>query len=76
MFRNQIRSGIRAVESGSDPAGLFRDSHAIIPTYCNDTVVQVPPAETAEQDKALLREAGRRLAQSYIDSPPLMAAGE
>ena len=75
MFRNQIRQGIRAVKSGSDPIGLFRDD-GIIPTYCNDTVVRVPPAKTLELNKKLLRETGRRLADGYIEAPPLMAAAE
>src|SRR5262249_15198231 len=45
MLRNQIRRGIRAVKAGSDPAGLFRDGGGSIPTYCNDTVVEVPQAK-------------------------------
>jgi hypothetical protein len=76
MFRNQVRKGIRAVKAGSEPVGLFRSGGGVIPTYCNDTVVRVPPAKTAEQDKKLLRETGRRLAQGYIEAPPLMAAAE
>ena len=43
MFRNQMRRGIRAVQAGHDPAGLCRDAGAVIPTYCNDTVVRMPP---------------------------------
>jgi phenylpropionate dioxygenase-like ring-hydroxylating dioxygenase large terminal subunit len=76
MFRNQIRRGIRAVKADSDPAGLFRDVRAVIPTYCNDTVVRAPPAATPELDKKLMRETGRRLAEGYIEQPPLMAAAE
>jgi hypothetical protein len=76
LFRNQIRRGIRAVKSGTDPIGLFRDSGAVIPTYCNDTVVRVPAAKTPELDKKLMRETGRRLAESYIAAPPLPAAAE
>jgi len=76
LFRNQIRRGIRAVKAGADPVGLFRDGDAVIPTYCNDTVVRVPPAKTTELDKKLLRETGRRLADGYIAAPPLMAAAE
>jgi len=76
LFRKQIRSGIRAVKAGKDPVGLFRDGSAAIPTYCNDTVVCVPPAKTLELDKKLMRETGRRLAQGYIAAPPLLAAAE
>jgi hypothetical protein len=76
LFRKQIRSGIRAVKAGQDPVGLFRDGSAVIPTYCNDTVVRVPPAKTPELDKKLLCETGRRLAEHYIAVPPLLAAAE
>jgi hypothetical protein len=74
MFRNQIRRGIRAVRAGTDPAGVFRDEGRVIPTYCNDTVVRVPAAKTPELDKKLMRATGRRLAEGYIEAPPLMAA--
>ena len=47
LFRNQIRRGIRVVKAGADPVGLFRDGGAVIPTYCNYTVVRIPPAKTA-----------------------------
>jgi len=76
MFRNQIRRGIKAVKSGKDPAGVVREDGAVIPTYCNNTVVRIPPAKTPELDKKLLRATGRRLAESYIQAPPLLAAAE
>jgi len=76
MLRRQIRDGIKAVKSGNDPVGLFRQAGPPIPTYCNNTVVRIPPAKTEEADKKLMRETGRRLARSYIDAPPLMAAAE
>src|SRR5262249_34865956 len=76
IFRNQIRRGIKAVKAGGDPIGLFRDNDAVIPTYCNDTIVRVPAAKTPELDKKLMRETGRRLAESYIQAPPLAAAAE
>ena len=76
LFRNQVRRGIKAVKTGKDPVGVFRDGGAVIPTYCNDTVVRIPPAKTPELDKELLRETGRRLAQGYLEAPPLMAGAE
>jgi hypothetical protein len=76
LFRKQIWSGIRAVKGGKDPVGLFRDKDAVIPTYCNDTVVRVPTAKTPELDKTLMRETGRQLAENYIAVPPLLAAAE
>jgi hypothetical protein len=71
MFRNQMRRGMRAVQGGLDPAGLCRDAGTVIPTYCNDTIVRVPPAANEAADRQLMREIGRRLAQSYLDDPPL-----
>jgi hypothetical protein len=70
MFRNQIRRGIRAVVAGHDPAGLCRDAGGVIPTYCNDTIVHVPPPETLATDRKLMRETGRRLAD--LKDPPLL----
>jgi phenylpropionate dioxygenase-like ring-hydroxylating dioxygenase large terminal subunit len=72
MFRKQIRSGVRAVGADGDPPGVFRENGAIIPTYCNDTVLRVPPAATASMDKELLRETARQLAQGYLQERPLM----
>jgi hypothetical protein len=72
MFRNQIRRGIRAVKAGDEPHGLCHNAGAIVPTYCNDTIVHAPPAETAVKDRQLMRETGRRLAEAYLQNPPLM----
>lgn len=69
------RCGLKAVKSDSDPQGLLRDGWSAIATYCNNTVVRIPPARSAELDKKLLRETGRRLAEGYIQEPPLLAAG-
>jgi hypothetical protein len=44
----------------------------IIGTYSNDTVVRVPSASTAENDRRLMRETGRKLAESYLAHPPLL----
>lgn len=73
QFRNQLRRGIRAVQAGEDPQGIFRNGGGVIPTYCNNTVVRLPPAATETADKQMMREAGRRLAESYLKAPPLMA---
>ena len=74
IFRNQIRRGIRAVRQGDEPRGLCHEAGAVIPTYCNDTIVRVPPAETAGADRQLMRETGRRLAEAYLKDPPLAAS--
>ena len=74
MFRNQIRRGIRAVKAGDEPLGLCHTAGAVIPTYCNDTVVCVATATTPTTDKQLMRETGRRLAEAYLENRPLMAS--
>jgi hypothetical protein len=53
--------------------GLFRGNGSVIPTYCNNTVMRIPPAETQAIDKKLMLETGRRLAENYLKAPPLMA---
>ena len=72
LFRNQLRRGIRAVQAGQDPLGVYRNGNGVIATYCNNPVVRRPPAATPAMDKDLMRETGRRLAESYLKSPPLM----
>jgi phenylpropionate dioxygenase-like ring-hydroxylating dioxygenase large terminal subunit len=72
MFRSQIRRGLRAAAAGQDPVGLRHDARAAIPTYCNDTVVRIPPAESAAADRQVMRATGRRLAEAYFRDPPLL----
>jgi len=61
MLRKIVRDGIRAVEAGQSPRGVSRDSAETIRTHCQDTVLKIPPAGTPEDDRALLRDAGRRV---------------
>jgi phenylpropionate dioxygenase-like ring-hydroxylating dioxygenase large terminal subunit len=74
MFRNQTRRGIRAVQAGRDPVGLYRDAGVVIPTYCNDTVVRVLPDMDSAIDRQRMRETGRRLAEGYLRNPPLLTS--
>jgi hypothetical protein len=67
--RDQWRHSHRSRQSPSP--GLCREPGAVIPTYCNDTVVRVAPAATPSADKELLRKTGRRLAENYLRDPPL-----
>ena len=73
MFRKQVREDIRAVQKGQDPEGLYpkeAQEGKVIPTYSGDTVLRIPPAPTPEEDKKLLRETGRMLAERYLKNPP------
>jgi hypothetical protein len=74
MFRIQTRRGIRAVQAGDEPAGLCRDGGSVIPTYCNDTVVRMPPDVEPAMDRQRMRGIGRRLADAYLRDPPLLAS--
>jgi hypothetical protein len=69
MFRNQTRRGIRAVQAGHDPMGLCRDTGVVIATYCNDTVLRMPPDADPAMDRQRMRETGRRLAEDYLKDP-------
>src|SRR5215475_7796278 len=71
MFRGQIRRGVRAVKTGDAPPGLCHIADAVIPTYCNDTIVRVPPAASSAADRKLMRDTGRRLAEAYLKDPPM-----
>ena len=71
MFRQQLRRGIRTVQAGQTPDGLYREAGKVIPTYCNDTIVCIPPAPTAAADQQLMHTTGQKLAESYLAQPPL-----
>ena len=61
MLRKIVRDGIRAVEAGATPLGLGLKAGETITTYCQDTVLRVPPAASPAEDRALLRQVGRRV---------------
>jgi phenylpropionate dioxygenase-like ring-hydroxylating dioxygenase large terminal subunit len=70
LFRNSVREGIRAVQRGEIPKGLLCEEEEIIPTYCTDTIMLIPPASTPKADRKLLRETGQIVAEGYLQSPP------
>ncbi len=72
MLRNMVRRSIRSVQEGDDPAGIpypGQDAGAI-PSYVLDKVMRVPPAPTPEEDRRLLRDLGRQVAEESLKSPP------
>ena len=64
--RQLLREGIAAVRAGRDPGGISRDPNHRIRTRTQNTVVRVPPAASAEEDAALLRQVGREVAESDL----------
>jgi phenylpropionate dioxygenase-like ring-hydroxylating dioxygenase large terminal subunit len=61
MFRKILREGIRAVQAGETPRGLGLKAGEIVTTSCQDTVLPLPAAATAAEDRARLRQIGRRV---------------
>ena len=69
MMRRGLRRAMRAVQQGQDPKEGYREPR-IIPSYGGDTMLNVPPAATEEDDKKLLRKLGCDLAHRYMKNPP------
>jgi len=61
MFRRILREGIRAVQAGETPRGLGLKSGETVTTSCQDTVLRVPVVGAAAEDRAQLRQVGRRV---------------
>ena len=76
MYRRMVREGIQAVRQGEDPKGIVRADGDVSHTYCSNTVVQVPPAAIPEAaDQELLKEASRKVVESYFKTPPTAVSG-
>jgi hypothetical protein len=58
MLRRIVRDGIRAAARGEDPWGTHWREGQVIRTFTQDTVLRVPPAESREVDRQLLRTTG------------------
>ena len=67
MGRNMVRRGIRAVQSGEDPQGVTWSEGVTTPIYAHERVLHIPPAPNPEEDKRLLRDAGRRAVEERIE---------
>ena len=65
MVRRLVREGIHNVERGEDPRQLGLAQRGVVGTYAHSTVLRVPAAATPEEDKALLRETGRRVLAAW-----------
>jgi len=61
MFRRMVRGGIEAVRRGDDPKNVNRGASGPIPTYSRETMVRLPPPNSPEADKKLLRDTSRRV---------------
>src|SRR5262249_27162277 len=61
MFRKILREGIRAGQAGETPRGSEFKPGDVVPTACQDRVLRVPAATASADDRAQLREIGRRV---------------
>ena len=68
MLRRIVRDGIRAVARGEDPAGTQSPAGREIPTFTQDLVVKLSPAEDAEADRKLLRATGRSVLGQGVEA--------
>ena len=62
MVRNLIREGIRTVQRGERPPRPKSDPGAPVPTYSQISVLRVQRGTTPEEERAILRETGRKVA--------------
>jgi len=69
MLRKIVRDGVRAVESGETPRGVVMKPGDTVTTYCQDTVLRVPPTSSSEDDRAQLRQTGRRVVAGEYRAP-------
>jgi hypothetical protein len=65
-LRNLIREAIRSVQEGRDPVGIVRDESYRMRTRTQNTFVRAAHAATPDADTQLLKEVGRKVAESDL----------
>jgi hypothetical protein len=74
LVRKLLREGIRALQRGEDPKRIVPSAGNTISTYCRNTVLRIPPAPSAEADRELLRNTGRKVAVAVLSGQPVFTA--
>jgi hypothetical protein len=74
LVRRLLREGIRALQRGEDPRRAVPSVGNAIPTYCRNTVLRIPLAETPAADRELLRNTGRNVAAAVLAGQPVFTA--
>ena len=72
MLRTLLRRGIEAVAQGKRFVSRPRDRDGIIPTFGQDAVLPLPPR--GRDDRAFIRDVGRKVAQVLVDSADVATA--
>ena len=65
MLRRGLREAIAKVQEGEDPPNVWRDGR-MVPTYSGDAALRIAALADAEEDKAMIRQAGIELAERLI----------
>jgi nitrite reductase/ring-hydroxylating ferredoxin subunit len=72
QFRRRLRRSIEAVERGEDPPGVYFEDPGVIYTYASDRVVPVAELGGDPDDRTVLRNYAKKIADEYLASPPLV----
>ena len=70
LLRNLLRKNIRNLLEGQEPVPAPTDENGLTRTNASDTVIRIPAAPTEPEDRMLLRQTGRKVAEEYINNPP------
>jgi hypothetical protein len=73
MLRRLLRREMRKLANGEPLHVSAVRSNGATPTYCHDTVVEIPPKRDIE-DKELLTEIGRKITSFVIEGDHQTAA--
>ncbi len=74
LVRKLLREGIRTLQRGEDPKRSVSCNGKIISTYCRNAVLRIPPAESSEADRELLRNTGRKVAAAVLSGQSVFSA--
>jgi hypothetical protein len=76
MFRRILREALRGSNPKAASENLHRrlDDGTVLNTYTQNSVLAIPERESAAEDKALIREIGRRLIQITAEADALAGA--
>jgi phenylpropionate dioxygenase-like ring-hydroxylating dioxygenase large terminal subunit len=71
LFRRFVRRGIEAVQAGQDPQGFFLRPDDVAPTFASDYVASAAEVGGDPDDANVQRAFAEKLAQQYLQRPPM-----
>ena len=66
MLRRLLRRELRKLDDGDSGTRPPYRSNGVVPTYCHDTVLELPPPDT-EDDAAMLAEVSREVTRIVVE---------